>query len=187
MKSRSLLAFLVVLFSLGGGSTFASCPTPYFGPVVSGPYTWADYTQDQSCYYAPNVAQTSISCFSEPSWSFGSGTHTASASFTIGTNDWVGNHNHWEASSWIDFASTGGTSADRFEIDVDVQHPNNSVSYYTVLFWSGLNGSISSCSGAYSNYFTADVGDTVTVTVSATNSGSANIVVSRPRIFSESP
>jgi hypothetical protein len=184
MKVKFAVAALVVAVSLATGSAFASCPTPYSGPYYSGPYTWADYTQDFGCY-SPGLTQTSISCFSEPSWSFGSGTTSVSTSFTIGSTDWVGNPNHWDISSWADFSSPGGTANDRFEIDIDVVHPNNSVSYYTLVYWSGLQGSVSSCSGAFDGSFSATNGDTVIVSVTATNSGSATIVVSRPRIFSE--
>jgi hypothetical protein len=189
MKHRLSLAVLVVVsLSLAAGNAFATCPTPYTGPTFAGPNTWATYSQDQACYSTSgNVSSSSISCFTEPSWSFGSGTSSVSASFTVGANDWVGNPAHWEADSWIDFSSSGGTSADRIEFDVDVTHPNSTVSHYTVIYWSGVNGSLSSCNGAYWNYFTADVGDTITVTIAATNSGSANIVATVPRIFTTSP
>jgi hypothetical protein len=188
MKHRLAFAVLVVSLSLAAGNVFATCPTPYTGPTFSGPYSWATYSQDQACYSTSgNVSSSSISCFTEPSWSFGSGTSSVSASFTVGANDWVGNPAHWEADSWIDFSSSGGTSADRIEFDVDVTHPNSTISRYTVIYWSGVNGSLSSCSGAYWNYFTADVGDTITITIAATNSGSANIVASVPRIFSTYP
>jgi hypothetical protein len=188
MKKQSFFAFLAIALLFTTGSAFATCPTPYAGPYYLGPYTYADYTQDQSCYYSSgNMSSTSISCFSEPSWSIGSGGGYVSTSFTIGSSDWVGNPNNWSISSWIDASSPGGTAADHFEIDIDVVHPNNSVSYYTMLFWNGLMGSLSSCSGAHYTTFSANVGDTIIVTVGGANSGSANIVVSRPRIFSQSP
>lgn len=189
MKSRIALAFLVTALSLSATSAFATCPTPYYGPYSVGPSTFADYTQDQSCYYTSGAISTggSMGCSADPNYVIGSGGGYVLTSFTIGSGDWVGNPNHWEIDSWIDASSPGGTSADHFEIDINVTHPNNTVSYYTLIFWNGLMGSISDCNGGYGTYFTADHGDTITVIVGGANSGSANIVVTRPRIFSEYP
>jgi hypothetical protein len=90
----------------------------------------------------------------------------------------------WAIESWIDFTSPNGTAGDNFEIDIDVQHPDYSVSRYTLLYWNGADGSISACGhGPFSTYFYANTGDTVTITVRATNSGNATIVVSTPRLF----
>jgi hypothetical protein len=176
---------LAVVTLFGAGNALASCPTPYSGPYTSGPFSWADYTQDQSCYSTSgNISTSSINCFTNPSWSFGSGSSSVTTSFTVGAGDWVGNTAHWTAGARVDFSSTGGTSADRVEVDVDVTHPNYTVSHYTVIFWGGPQGSHSSCSNDW-NYFTADHGDTITITIAASNSGSANIVVSVPSIFSE--
>jgi hypothetical protein len=178
---------VLIMLCLWAGSAFATCPTAPIGPTTIGPNTWTNYTQDQACYSTSNASSSSISCFTEPSWSFGTGTGSASVSFTIGQNDWVGNTSHWTAGSWVDFSSSGGTSSDRFEIDVDVTHPNTTVSHYTVIFHSGLNGSISSCSGQLWNYFTANTGDTVTVTIATNKTSGGNIVVSVPQIFSNYP
>jgi hypothetical protein len=182
MKKSYLVVLLISLFSIG--SAFATCPTPYVGPYILGPTVYVDYTQDQGCYSTSgSVTATSISCFTEPSWSFGSGTSSVSTSFTLGSGDPVIDPTKWSAASFIDFSSPGSSVNDRFEIDVDVQHPNLTFSSYTVLFWSGLLGSISSCSNPATGYFTADTGDTIYVTVTAINSGSATIVISDPRIF----
>ena len=76
---------------------------------------------------------------------------------------------------------------DNFEIDIDVQHPDYSVSRYTMTYWSGAYGSIDPCShGGFDTGFSAKTGDTVTITVRASNTGSATIQVSVPRIFNES-
>lgn len=139
--------------------------------------TW---TQARSSYSGSgNVTNTTVSCYVEDSWSFGSGNSYRQVSFNVTS---VQNPAGWFIGSYIDFSSPGGTPQDNFEIDIDVTHPNNSVSRYTLLYWSGAYGSLSSCPN-HSRYFTADVGDSVLVTIRATNSGNATIVVSTPRIY----
>ncbi|MBV9494892.1 MAG: hypothetical protein JOZ54_11650 [Acidobacteria bacterium] len=178
---------LVVLLCFSANA-FATCPTPPTGPYMVGFTTFNDYTQDQSCYTTSNTSAGSIACSGDPSWSFGTGTGSASVSFTIGAGDWVGATNHWSAGSWVDFTSLGGTSGDRFEIDVDVEHPNHTISRYTVIFHGGPNGNINSCSaGPIWAYFDADHGDTVTVSIGVTKTSTGTIVITRPRIFSQSP
>jgi hypothetical protein len=184
MKSLSL-AFVVVLFS--AGAAFATCPTPPSGRQGSYPYYLYNYTQGQTCYSTSgNVSSGASLCgTSDPGWQFGSGTSTASASYTLGQSDPILDPNDWEIDAWIDLTSPGGTSADRVEVDVDVTHPNNTVSYYTLYFWSGASGNLSSCNGGHYKIFSANTGDTITITVAATNSGNATIKVSVPELFNK--
>jgi hypothetical protein len=183
MKKLSLFAFSALLV-FSAVNAFATCPTPPSGPYNVGYGPYMVYTQDQPCYTGTgSVTNTSIYCFYEPAWSFGSGNSYRQTSFTVGQNDIVENPNKWEIDTWIDFSSPGGTPSDNFEVDIDVQHPDWTVSRYTLLYWSGAYGSIDSCNGAKSRLFSANHGDVITITIRATNSGSANIVVSRPRLF----
>jgi len=173
MKKLSL--FVVVL--LVSGTAFATCPTPPF---------FCNYSQDQSCYTGSgNVSNATADCFGFPSFSFGSGTGYRQASFTIGANDCILNPNRFDVTAYIDFDSPGGTSLDNFEIDADVTHPNNTVSRYTILYWSGAYGSLSTCDyHATTGYFPATHGDTVTVYIRGTNSGNAKIKISVPYMHS---
>jgi hypothetical protein len=186
MKKLALISLLFSLcFAAETASAICTAPT---GPVFSGPRYWYNYIQAQSCYTrSGNVTNTSVSCFYEPSWSFGSGNSYVQYSFTLGPNDPIVNANHWEIGSWIDFSSMVQTPQDNFEIDIDVTHPNWTVSRYTLLYWNGAYGSISSCSGQRYRTFAANTGDTVMITIRATNSGSGNIVVSVPRLFNIAP
>lgn len=183
---RKLWFPLLVVLLCFSANAFASCPTPPAGPYTIGFHTYADYTQDELCYSTNNVSPASTNCGSLSAWSFGTGTGSASASFLIGPTDWVGNTSNWEIDTYVDFSSPGGTVSDRFEIDVDVEHSNHTVSHYTVLFHSGLLGSLSSCTLQSIN-FTADHGDTVTVSISTNKTSSGNIVISVPKIFSNYP
>ena len=138
--------------------------------------TW---TQPRSSYTGSgNVTNTTISC-GDDAWSFGSGNSYRQASFSVTS---VQNPANWFIGSYVYFTSPGGTPQDNFEIDIDVTHPDYSVSRYTLMYWSGAYGSLTDC-GIHSRYFTANVGDSVLVTIRASNSGSATIIVSTPRIY----
>lgn len=172
---RRLAALAVLSFGLAG-SAFATCPTPAF---------FCGYTQDRACYTTSgNVTNSGIGCNpGQASWTFGSGNSYAQASFTIGPNDCIINPDHFYIGSFIEFSSPGGTPQDNFEINIDVTHPNNTVSRYTLLYWSGAYGSLTDC-GMHDRYFTATNGDTVLVTIRSTNSGNATLVVSVPQLGS---
>lgn len=169
--------FVTAIIALLAHNTFATCTPPtsnQFG---------ISYTQDQSCYTGMGlVSSSSIYCFTEPSWDFGWGNPYRTVSFTIGPNDPVWNPNKFTVGAWIDFYSPSGSMSDSIQIEVDVTHPNNTTTNYTPVYWNGTYGSLSSCSGQQWGYFTANTGDTVTVTVLATNSGNASITVSVPGI-----
>jgi hypothetical protein len=158
---------VVTLAALLAANAFAICDT---------------WTQSRSGYSGSgNVTNVSgVSCYSTDAWSFGSGNSYRQKTFSVTS---VESSSGWWIGSYIDFSSSGGTPQDNFEIDIDVTHPDYSVSRYTLLYWSGAYGSLSSCDGIHYRYFTANVGDTITVTVRATNSGSANIVVTTPFIY----
>ena len=172
MKKKYVVAVAVAILAVSlftAGSASASCYT---------------YTRPPSAYTLSGaVSSTTVSCSTDPAWAFGTGTSSyAITSFTLGPNDPIANPNNWQIGSWVNFISPGGTPSDNFEIDVNVGHPNGTVSYYTDLYWSGAYGTIP-CRGPIVKTFTANTGDTITAYVRATNSGTATIQITVPDIF----
>lgn len=137
--------------------------------------TW---TQPRSSYSGSGNVTNTTSC-GDDGWSFGSGNSYRQVSFSVTS---VQNASNWFIGSYVNFSSPGGTPQDNFEIDIDVTHPDYSVSRYTLMYWSGAYGNLTDC-GIHYRYFTANVGDSVLVTIRATNSGGATILVSAPRIY----
>lgn len=137
--------------------------------------TW---TQSRSSYTGSGSVSNTTVC-GDDGWSFGSGNSYRQVSFNVTS---VQNPSNWFIGSYVYFSSPGGTPSDNFEIDIDVTHPNYTVSRYTLMYWSGAYGDLTDC-GIHYRYFSADVGDSVLITIRATNSGSATINVSAPRIY----
>ncbi len=184
MKKLSLIA-AVVLLSLTAVNASASCnPSIYFT-------YW--YYEDPSCYTtAGNVTAHTLSCPNENGWSFGAygwlnSPSTATASFPVQSGH-VQNASHWTVQSWFQVSSPDQSWYDHVEINVDVLHSNGTHLYYnSLLSWNGTQGSDSGCNARTSSYFSANVGDTINVTVSAVNvSGNATIDIAAPFIISNS-
>ncbi|HEX3071617.1 MAG TPA: hypothetical protein VHX14_23850 [Thermoanaerobaculia bacterium] len=183
MKKLSLIA-AVVLLSLAAVNASATCsPSIYFT-------YW--YYEAPSCYTTSgNVSAHTLSCPSEDGWSFGyawlNTPATATASFPVQSGH-VQNPNHWTIQSWFEVNSPDHTVYDHVEINVDVVHSNGTHSYYNMmLLWNGSQGSDNGCNARTSGYFTADVGDTINVTVSSVNpSGNATINIAAPFVISNS-
>jgi hypothetical protein len=172
---------VVTIMALLANNVFAVCPTP---PTSNqfGAY----YTQDQSCYTGTGtVTNSSISCFTQPSWIFGSGNASRRASVTIGPNDPVYNPNKFALGFWADLVSPSASRYDWLEVDVQVTHPNLTVNSYLIYYWNGTYGSVSSCTlePPTNVFFTANTGDKITVVVGWGNSGNgANLNVSVPSV-----
>jgi hypothetical protein len=184
MRKLSLISLFV--FCLAQASAYGICTSPQ-GPYYLFTGSYYVYTQARSCYTGSgSVTNVTSSCPGDDAWSFGSGNSYRQVTFTLTSSEPIVNANKWDIGTWIDFSSPGGTPMDNFEVDIDVQHPDYSVSRYTLLYWSGAYGSLSACGyGPHNRLFSANTGDTVTITVRASNSGTANIVVSVPRLFNE--
>ena len=144
MRKFSLVALLIV--SMVQVSAYGICTSPT-GPYCLWPGCYYNYTQARSCYTGSGtVTNTTISCPGDDAWSFGSGNSYRQMSFTLTSNEPIENPAKWDIGSWVNFSSPGGTSSDNFEIDIDVQHPDYSVSRYTLTYWSGAYGSMTRCS-----------------------------------------
>jgi len=180
VKKLALIA-AVVLLSLTAVEASASCsPTIYFN-------YW--YYEAPSCYTtSSNVTAHTLSCPGEDGWSFGfawlNTPATATASFAV-LSGHVQNQNHWTVQSWFQVSSPDQSWYDHVEINVDVLHSDGTHSYYnSLLWWNGSQASDDGCNARTSGYFSAVVGDTINVTVSAVNpSGNATIDIAAPLII----
>jgi hypothetical protein len=184
MKRLSLFAFLVAVLAISNGVALA-CPTAPSSLQGTYPNQWYDYTQAAACYTTSgNVGSGSDDCMSGTVWQFNSGTSTVTTSFTLTSSDPILDSTKWYITDTLKLTSPGGTSGDRIEVDMDVTHPNLSVSHYTLYFWSGASGNLA-C-GSHSAYFTANTGDTITIIIAATNSGTATIRANVPTLLNRS-
>jgi len=173
------LIVVTALLSLSlAASAFATCPT---APSPSGFYAY-NYSQDEACYsLTGSISSTSVACYTGSGWSFGGGYFSyAVASFTA-DGSYLFNANNWAGSSFIYFDSPGATAYDWIELIAVVTH-NNADTRYSLFYWDGTMGSLNGCNEHY-GLFSASAGDTVSIKVYVSNSGSANIQASIPRVF----
>jgi hypothetical protein len=122
-----------------------------------------------------------VNCFSGGGWSFDpTGLSYAVTSFTA-DGHYINNANNWTAGSYIYFDSPGSSAYDWIELVAVVTH-NGYDTRYSLFYWDGTMGSLNGCNDHY-GIFSAVDGDTVSIKVYASNSGSATIQASYPRIF----
>ncbi len=183
MKSmRSAVVALLLTFALPY-NLYAACPNINSG-ACCGTF-WYEYAFTTSCAgTSGSVSNSTLSCYSTPAHSF-TGTGTVTYSYTIGASDPIINSNHWSASIFVDFDDPNNSQFNTLNITVGVTH-NGVTTSNTLLSWNGQSGDLS-CSREDFWYFSAVAGDTISVTISATNfnSGSTTIKTAAPILFNE--
>jgi hypothetical protein len=188
--------FPVVLLSLVAANAFAVCTAPVWrGPTGVGGGAWYDYTQPQSSYSinpagSPINTVTSIpNCSNEPGWDFGgtSWGESEETCFVLDSSTPFFNSTKWSADMAVYFVTTGTPSTyDTLRLYAIVTHPGGTQNSYTLFSWNGALGNITDCQPRGTGYFTANVGDTVTIRVRATNlSGGATIQTGVPHVFNQ--
>jgi hypothetical protein len=182
MKKLSL-SIVVILLLLGTGNAFAQCHS-VLGPYSSGPISWYVYSQDQSCYSTTDgISADTVSCYTGSGWKFdGAYLMNAHMSITLGSTDPIIDANNWTASSFIEFNTSNGSAYDWIELAAYVQHPNNTVSMYSLFFWDGTMGNLNGCAEKY-GLFSANTGDTITIQINASDPHGATIRASVPRLI----
>lgn len=177
---KSVTALFVVAVMLFAPAAFAACPN------INGPYCmfagcWYEYTQDTSCAGTTgNVSSTTLWCYNTPALQFGTGSSSATYSFTLGPSDPVGTS--WDVDlRYVEWSDPNASIYNTLTATVSVTH-NGSTTSQT--FYS-INGTVSkSC--ALSNYatFNATTGDTITVTINTTiYNSNVTAKVGTPYIF----
>ena len=91
---KSITAVFAAVMMLFAPAAFAACPD------ITGPYClfagcWYQYEQAPSCAgTSGNVSPTTLWCYNTPALQFGTGSSSATYSFTLGPNDPI-NNNNW--------------------------------------------------------------------------------------------
>lgn len=176
MKTLHLVILALALSF--AANAFATCPTP---PSGSGPYT-NNFSQDQGCFSTTgSVSSVSVTCYTGSGWSFGgTGQSYVIASFTADGN-YIINANNWTGSSFIYLDSPNSSAYDSIELVAVVTH-NGFDSRHSLFFWDGTMGGLNGCAEQY-GIFSAVAGDTVSIRVYVSNSGSGTIEASVPRVL----
>ena len=189
MKKLSLI--VVAVLSLVAVSARSDCSSYARPGSVGGPVPgvwWTYYKAASSWSTSGNVTQTNLSCSGAEGWQFGfawlNAPATATQSFVVCADSML-NPDGWTVESQLQVSSPDSSWWDHVEINVDVQHPNNTHSYYgSLIWWNGTLGSDNGCQPRGSGTFSANADDIINVTVSSVNpSGNATIYVSTPIIF----
>jgi hypothetical protein len=160
---KSVTALFVAALMLLAPAAFAGCPT------ITGPYClfagcWYQYEQDTTCAgTSGNVSNTTMWCNNIPALQFGTGSSSATYSFTVGANDPIGN---FEVDlRYVEWSDPNSSIYNTLTATVSVTH-NGSTTSQT--FYS-LNGTDSkSCQLSDTGFFSATNGDTITVTINTT-------------------
>lgn len=164
-------------------NAYAICPTTQAG-YCCGTY-WYQYNFAAGCAgTSGSVGASTLSCGSTPAYQF-TGSGTVSYSYTIDANDLFYNSARWSAGLLVDFDDPHNSPYNTLNASVSVTH-NGSTSSYTILAWDGLSGD-KACDRDDYGHFSADVGDTITVTITATNfnDGTMTIRAAAPFLFNQ--
>jgi len=191
---KKVTLIVVAVLSLVALNARSDCSSYATFGGVGGPLggEWYQYYKPASSWSTSgNVSQTNLWCSTFEGWQFGfawlNTPATATQSFLV-CSDAMINTDNWTVQANLQVSSPDSSWYDHLEINVDVQHPNNTRSYYnSLIWWNGLQGSDNGCQARSSGAFTANAGDTINVTVSSVNpSGNATMYVSTPVIFNSS-
>jgi hypothetical protein len=193
VKKLSLIVVAVLSLVALNASAQSQCDNyisagGFVGGPVSGP-SWM-YYKPASCWSTSgNVSQTTLYCSTGEGWQFGfawlNTPATTTTSFYVPSSYYVINPNGWTVDSHLQVSSPDSSWYDHMEINVDVQHPDNTHSYYnSLIWWNGMQGDDNGCQFRDSDTFTANAGDTINVTVTSVNpSGGATMYASTPIIW----
>lgn len=173
-----------VLMALFPINAFAGCPTITGPHACCGGYQWYTYTFDTSCAgTSGNVSDTNMWCYSTPAKAFGTGSSSATYSYTIGASD--PDLNNWTADvRYIEWYDPNGSIYNTMTVTASVTRGGTTTSYPIL----SVNGTQSrSCSLEYTNIGSVSAGNTVTVTISTTIFNSnVTAQAGRPLLFTTS-
>jgi hypothetical protein len=173
----------IILAAVLSSNVYASCPNIQAG-YCCGTY-WYQYDFAAGCAgTSGSVAASTLSCSSTPAYQF-TGSGTVSYSYTVGANDPIINSARWSAGLLFDFDDPNNSPYNTLNASVSVTHDGSTTSY-TILAWNGLTGD-TACDRDDYWHFGAVAGDTITVTITATNfnSGSTTIRAAAPFLFNQ--
>ena len=173
-----LVSIALVLFPV---TSYAACPdyTCNLGPGPSGSCPNCFYSFDTSCATTSNVSDTTLSFCNWPGHQFLSGSGSVDYSMTVPSG-------HGSSCKsvvvYVDFSDSTSSSQDAISVTVIVRH-NGSVTYADAYYFHDGTQGLLTCSLAGSSTFSAAAGDTIEVSVTATNTYGATIKVTPPLIW----
>jgi opacity protein-like surface antigen len=177
---KSITAFVVLASMLFTPAAFAACPN------ITGPYClflgcWYEYEQSPTCAGTTgNVSNSTMWCYNTPAKSFGTGSSSATYTFTIGASDPVASRYEVDL-RYVEWSDPNASIYNTLSATVSVTH-NGSTTSQT--FYS-INGTVTkSCALSNSATFYATAGDTVSVTINTTiYNSNVTAQVGAPLIF----
>jgi hypothetical protein len=175
--------FAIILTAALSNNAYAICPSIQTG-YCCGTY-WYQYDFAAGCAgTSGSVSTSTLSCGSTPAYQF-TGSGTVSYAYTVGANDPIINSARWSAGLLVDFDDPNNSPYNTLNASVSVTH-NGSTTSYAILAWDGLTGD-TACDRDDYRYFSAVAGDTITVTITATNfnNGSTTIRAAAPFLFNQ--
>ena len=181
---KSVIVAVVVALLFSPLNAYAACPNitgPFF---CCGSGYWYEYKWDASCAgTSGSVGSGTLSCYNEPSKAITGASGTVTYSYTVGASDPLLNSNKWSVSMFVDFDDPNNSQYNTLTASVGVTH-NGSTTSNTIFSHNGTQGDLS-CSRKGYYYFTAVVGDTITVTITGTNFSANTIEAGVPFLFNE--
>lgn len=193
MRQLTIALALFALALVPMSASAQSCSQEVDGPYSFGgpiPAAYYVYTMPQCGWSTSSsaVSTTTLGCSAAEGWSIGNtgwinSPATITTSFTVGSQ--VVNPNQWQIQAHIQGSTPDASWYDYVEVDVTVTHPDNTWnSYSQLLYWNGSQGDDNGCQPRYSDYFSANTGDTITVTIQSGNpGGTGSIAISNPVLF----
>jgi hypothetical protein len=175
-----MAVFFIAFVAAFPAPLYASCPD------ITSYSRWVEYDWTLGCAGTTgSPGTTTLSCFSLPAHNFTASSSSATYSYTIQSGDPIYDTTKWSSSVYVDFNDNTNSSSNTLSISVSHTH-NGVTTSHTMLNWNGALGDFACRNYGYF-YFTAVVGDTITVTVNATNfsSASTTIKVAAPMLFNE--
>jgi hypothetical protein len=167
MKHKMAVIAIAVIMAIFPLNAFAGCPT-INGPYACCGYLYYTYVFDASCASTSgNVSAATEYCdFYNPTAAkqFGTGSSSATYSYTLGTSDPIVDSNNWEVDlRYVEWSDPNASTSNTISATVSVTHGSTTSN----TFFS-INGTTSqNCTTPYAS-FSAVAGDTITVTINTT-------------------
>jgi hypothetical protein len=174
----------IVLMAVFPINAFAGCPTIQGPYACCGGYQWYIYEFDNTCAgTSGNVTNSNLWCYNTPAKTFGTGSSSATYSYTIGASD--PDLNTWTADArYVEWYDPNGSIYNTMTITASVTRSGVTTNYQIL----SVNGTQSrSCTLEYANIGNVSAGNTVTVTINTTIFNSnVTAQVGRPLLFTSS-
>lgn len=184
MKKLMFVAVCIAL--LAAGSASAQCVTITNGGGPAG-LTWYMYQISKGCWNAlGNLSNANVGCSGDNGWQVGLVWSPPASIYAsvVAQSGKVYNPAHWNVEVYWQTVSPDQSWWDYIDLTVTVTHPDLSQTIYSsLLHWNGTMASNDGCHALITPYFTANVGDTITMKMTSSNmTGNSTIITGVPRL-----